>query len=380
MLFATPQRKFWAWQAGFWFFVSMTSFFTLTLWYGPFTWMHILQIAIQGTAGLVLSLMLYWVFKTIWNESTTFRLIVGLVAVMAVAVIWTFARMEVFVLLTGQIEEWDEFGGWHFTSIFIFLCWAGLFHGIRYYELLQAEHRVMLLVEAEARDEQVKRMKAQTVARDAQIKMLRYQLNPHFLCNTLNAINSLVESQESVKAQKMTVNLSRFLRYSLDYNPDTKLALENEIMALNLYLDIERTRFGDRLKIDFQIDEEAKIGKIPSLLLQPIIENSMKHAIALSEEGGVIGLIASVQSDQLVLELFDSGSGIKKAPTKIMSSKGRGVGLRNIGERLKALYGSNYVFDLDVTAAGGLKTTIKIPYEPQQKINKSLSTEKIFTG
>lgn len=342
--------------------------------------MHILQIAVQGTAGLVLSLVLYWVFKTIWDESTTFRLIVGLIAVMVVAVVWTFARMEVFVQLTGQIEEWSEFGGWHFTSIFIFLCWTGLFHGIRYYELLQREHSDMLLAEAEARDEQVKRMKAQTVARDAQIKMLRYQLNPHFLCNTLNAINSLVEAQESIKAQKMTVNLSRFLRYSLDNNPDTKLALENEIMALNLYLEIEKTRFGDRLRLDFQITEEAKIGKIPSLLLQPIIENSMKHAISKSEEGGVIGLTASVHNEQLVLELFDSGSGIKKAPTKIMSSNGRGIGLRNIGERLKALYGNNYLFDLDVTASGGLKTTIKIPYEPQHKINKSLSTSKFFTG
>lgn len=342
--------------------------------------MHILQIAIQGTAGLVLSLVLYWLFKTIWDKSTTFRLMVGLVAVMAVAIVWTVARMEVFVQLTGQVEEWSEFGGWHFTSIFIFLCWTGLFHGIRYYELLQTEHRDMLTAEAEAREEQVKRMKAQTVARDAQIKMLRYQLNPHFLCNTLNAINSLVESQESVKAQKMTVNLSRFLRYSLDNNPDTKLALENEIMALNLYLEIEKTRFGDRLKLDFRIDEDAKIGKIPSLLLQPIIENSMKHAISQSEEGGVIGLTASVHDQQLVLELFDSGSGIKKAPTKIMSSNGRGIGLRNIGERLQALYGNNYVFDLDVTASGGIRTTIKIPYEPQQKINKSLSTPKSFTG
>ncbi len=299
---------------------------------------------------------------------------------MAVALVWTFFRMEAFVQLTGKVEEWGEFGGWHFTSIFIFLCWTGLFHGIRYYELLQSEHSDMLLAEADAREEQLKRMKAQTVARDAQIKMLRYQLNPHFLCNTLNAINSLVESEEPLKAQQMAVNLSRFLRYSLDNNPDTKLALENEIMALNLYLDIEKTRFGDRLKVDFRIDEEAKVGKIPSLLLQPIIENSMKHAISQSEEGGVIGLIATVENNQLVLELFDSGSGIKKAPTKIMSSKGRGVGLRNIGERLKALYGDEYVFELTVTPTGGLKTIIRIPYEAQQKIDKSLSTPKLFTS
>lgn len=360
-----PAYQFWFWQGGFWLFLSVVSFFTLTLWYRQYGWSYIAHTLLQAGLGLLLSLVLFWAFMRIWERSISTRLILGMWLVGLVALLWTFLRMEAFIQMTHEQNVWADFGGWYFGSIFIFLCWTGMFHGIRYYQLLQSEHRIMLKAEAEAREEQIKRMIAQTVARDAQIKMLRYQLNPHFLCNTLNAISSLVEAEESEKAQGMTVKLSRFLRYSLDNNPDTKIALETEIKALNLYLEIEKTRFGDRLQLDFDIDDQAKIAKVPSLLLQPIIENSMKHAIAQSEEGGIIGLRATVSNGRLTLELSDTGSGIKKERTKIKSSNGRGVGLRNTGERLKALYGTGYEFDLNIMPSGGLKTTITIPYEPQ---------------
>lgn len=259
---------------------------------------------------------------------------------------------------------WADFGGWYFGSIFIFLCWTITFHGIRYYQLLQAEHRIVLAAEAAGKEEHIKRISAQNVARDAQLKMLRYQLNPHFLCNTLNAINALVEIEESDKAQRMIVQLSKFLRYSLDNNPDMKIALEKEVNALKLYLEIEKTRFGERLTLDFKIDEQAKSAGIPSLLLQPLIENSMKHAISQSEQGGTISLKAYVADNKLVLELCDTGSDVKIQQSKILSSKGRGVGLRNTDERLATLYPNNYDFILNVLPAGGLKSTIKIPYEP----------------
>ena len=266
--------------------------------------------------------------------------------------------------MTNEQGIWADFGGWYFGSVFIFLCWIITFHGIRYYQLLQSEHKTMLAAEAVSGEEQIKRISAQNVARDAQLKMLRYQLNPHFLCNTLNAINSLVEIEESSKAQRMIVQLSKFLRYSLDNNPDTKIALEKEVSALKLYLEIEKTRFGDRLTLDFQIDEQARLAGIPSLLLQPLIENSMKHAIAKSEAGGTISLKASVENNKLVLELCDSGSDVKIQQSKILSSNGRGIGLRNTDERLDTLYPDNYDFSLKILPSGGLKSTIKIPYEP----------------
>ncbi|GAA0858587.1 sensor histidine kinase [Aliiglaciecola litoralis] len=374
-----PTRKFWMWQTGFWLFVSITSFLTLTLWYGPYNWMHMLHIVIQAALGLGLSLVMYWLFMVTWDKSLRYRAWVGVITVILAAFLWTIARLQTFVILTGETEEWQQLGGWHFASIFIFLCWTGLFFGIRYYELLQTEHGIMLRAESDAREEQLKRMKAQNVARDAQLKMLRYQLNPHFLCNTLNAINSLVEVNETEKAQNMTVQLSKFLRHSLDNNPDTKITLENEVKALNLYLEIEKTRFEDRLKLDFHIDEAAKQALVPSLLLQPIIENSMKHAIAQSEEGGTISLDASVSDGKLILKLSDTGSDKKIEKSKVQSSTSRGVGLRNTDERLKALYINDYDVDIRFLPTGGLITTIIIPCEYHQEAIINIHRQKVVS-
>ncbi|MFT5675968.1 MAG: two-component system LytT family sensor kinase [Paraglaciecola sp.] len=306
----------------------------------------------------------------IWDKSLILRssIIFFLLALMALA--WTVIRLSTFIEMTNEQGLWGDFGGWYFGSVFIFLCWTITFHGIRYSQLLQSEHKIVLAAEALRREEQIKRISAQNVARDAQLKMLRYQLNPHFLCNTLNAINSLVEVEEAEKAQRMIVQLSKFLRYSLDNNPDTKIALEKEVSALKLYLEIEKTRFGDRLTLDFQIDEQAKSAGIPSLLLQPLIENSMKHAIAKSEEGGTISLNAHVSDNKLILELCDTGSDVKIQKSKILSSNGRGVGLRNTDERLETLYPDNYDFILKTLPSGGLKSTIKIPFEPIEDSSK----------
>lgn len=357
---------FWLWQVFFWILVSAVSFLTLTVWYKQFEWNYFGHTIFQGVFGFIVTQGLYIAFKAIWENPILRRLGMGFMLVLIASFVWTAGRIQAFEWMTVETNVWADFGGWYFGSIFIFLCWAGMFHGIRYYKQLEQEHKVMLQAEAEARDAQLQRIQAQAIARDAQLKMLRYQLNPHFLCNTLNAINSLVEAQLSEQAQDMAVKLSKFLRYSLDNNPDTKIALEHELKAMNLYLDIEKARFGDRLKMAFDIEPEAMNALVPSLLVQPIIENSMKHAIAKSEDGGLIGIKATVMDNQLNIELYDTGGGTRIAKTKIQSITGRGVGLRNTGERLKTLYGENYDFNISIEPSGGLRTIIKIPFEPYQ--------------
>lgn len=366
-----PLYRFWFLQTGFWLSLSLVSFFTLSVWYEQFGWTYIVHTLLQSFMGLCLSMPLYWVFTRMWDKPILMRGAVSIISVLLMSLVWTAARMITFIWISQEQGLWADFGGWYFGAIFIFLCWAGLFHGIVYYELLQSEHQTKLAAEATLRKEQLKSMKAQTVARDAKLEMLRYQLTPHFLCNTLNAISSLVQLNESQKAQRMIVQLSQFLRYSLDNNPDIKIALEYEVNALMLYLEIEKTRFGDRLQLDFQIDEEAKSAGVPSLLLQPLIENSMKYAISKNENGGTISLRATVNDNYLTLELSDTGSGTKLEKSKIGSSSGRGVGLRNTDERLEALFGNDYEFDLSTLPSGGFKTTIRLPYEQQFILNES---------
>ena len=372
-----PIYLFWFLQICFWCFVALISLFSLTLWYVQIDVAHLNHTFLQSFVGIVCSMPLYWIFMRCWNTAILTRVLVSIASVLLVSFIWTIFRVELYIGLTGTAKVWAEFGGWYFSSIFIYFCWAGFFHGIRYYQLLQFEHEIMLKKEAEAKTEQLKRLSAQSVARDAKIKMLRYQLNPHFLCNTLNAINSLIECELSEKAQLMTVQLSKFLRYSLDNNPDTKIALSFEIKALELYLEIEKTRFGERLQLDFQISKAAEAALIPSLLLQPIIENSMKHVIAKNEEGGIISLWADVVDNFLVLELSDTGSGKQVDSNKIKGKTGRGVGLRNIDERLKVLYNNNYELIINVRPSGGLKTTIKLPVEVLDKNDTADDSMKV---
>lgn len=362
--------QFWIMQLGFWIFLCIISLFTLTLWYAQLNWIYVGHTLLQGVVGFIVAIPLYKVFMDLWHQPLLKRLAIGFFWIMLIAAMWTAIRIETYMFMTKEGGVWRDFGGWYFGSIFIFSCWASIFHGLRYYQLLQEEHRIMLRAEAEAQEEQLKRLTAQAVARDAKIKMLRYQLNPHFLCNTLNAINSLIEVEASEQAQKMTVQLSKFLRYSLDNNPEIKLSLEKEINALKLYLEIEKTRFGERLKLDFDIADESKKALVPSLLLQPIIENSMKHVIAQNEDGGTISLHSKIIDGRLHLELSDTGSGeLGNKPmvkSKVDFKQNRGVGLRNIDERLKVIYHDNYQFDFDVEPSGGLKTVITIPFEPEE--------------
>jgi sensor histidine kinase YesM len=357
-----PKYRFWFWHIGFWLFMCVVGFFTLILWYSEVTVDYVTHILLQAIIGLACSLVMHKMFMQMDSLALSTRVAAGLVLVLFTAFCWTVMHMQIFVFLTGFEAVWDEFGGWYFSSIFVFLCWTGLFHGVRYYELSQAEHKIMLEAETKSRLEHLKRISAQSEAMDAKLKMLRYQLNPHFLCNSLNAINSLIELGESDRAQNVTVQLSAFLRYSLDNDPDTKIPLNKEIEALNLYLNIEKTRFGDRLGVRIMIASAAQRALIPSLLLQPIIENSMKHAIAKSVDGGVIEIRADIEGNWLVMKLSDSGSDDKRAKTAAIPSE-KGVGLRNIRQRLEVLYENNYHLVSARSKDGGLVTTIKIPCE-----------------
>ena len=326
--------QWWIIQDFFWLCLSAITFLTLTVWYATIEWPHVLHTLLQGVLGLLLSWPLYRVLRAIGRMKTWAGVAVGCFAVAAAALVWTLLRMITFAWMTGAGNLWADFGGWYFGAIFIFLCWAGLHYVTHYYRLLQAEHRQVL--EASARS-----LQAEALAKEAQLKMLRYQLNPHFLFNTLNAVSALVRLGDAARCQEMIARLGIFLRYSLDSDPLELVPLEKEVEMLGLYLDIEKTRFGERLRIDLEIDEAARPALVPGLFLQPLAENSIKYAVAPSEAGGSLGVSASVVDEVLHIEVNDSGPGMN--PTDLES--GRGVGLNNTRERLEALFSNRFTLD-----------------------------------
>lgn len=353
-----------------WFSLSIITYFSLTLWYNQQSFDYIAHPLIQSLMGIIVSWPLRPIFHRIWNKTLFPRLIYALVSVLLCSVIWTVMRMSVFMWMTGETGLWDDFGGWFFASIMIFLCWAAFYHGIKYYQLLQSEHATLLTIEAENREEQLKRSRAESIAQEAQLKMLRYQLNPHFLFNTLNAIASLVEGKRSANANTMIVQLSNFLRYSLENDPIKRVSLAQELDALRLYLNIEQTRFGERLKLNFDIEPEANAVMVPSLLLQPLVENSIKYAIAPMENGGEISILAKLDGDHLVVEVSDTGPGVLMS--KNDKAAGVGIGLKNTIDRLDTFYGEQYVFQLGASELGGLRIFIRLPLEKQSAESRAL--------
>jgi LytS/YehU family sensor histidine kinase len=164
----------------------------------------------------------------------------------------------------------------------------------------------------------------------------------------------------------MMSKLSLFLRFSLDNEPIKKIPLAREIDAINLYLDIEKVRFDERLQVTIDVTEDALKGLVPSLFLQPLIENAIKYGIAKLEEGGRIDLHAHTEADQLILAIADNGPGTKKPIDQLLNSGG--VGLANTRDRLQALFGKRYSFTVAKNDPQGLRIEIRIPFEQVENV------------
>ncbi|MGB2287471.1 MAG: sensor histidine kinase [Porticoccaceae bacterium] len=361
-LYRNTSYQFWLLQVVGWFGLSLISFLSLTLWYDQQGFNYIAHTLLQSLLGILVSWPLRPLFHHFWHKSVWSLVAAGMVGVLVCSVVWTILRITTFMAMTGEQGLWTDFGGWLFGSILIFSCWAAFYHGAKFYQLLQSEHANLLRVAAENKEQQLRRSQAEAIAHEAQLKMLRYQLNPHFLFNTLNAIAALVTAKELSRAGTMIVQLSNFLRYSLDNDPVRRVTLKEEIDALKLYLNIEQTRFAERLALDFAIDTSAEVVRIPSLLLQPLAENAIKYAVAPMEEGGKISVSAELDKDYVCIEMLDSGPGIK---AEDQSLEGVGIGLRNTVDRLHEFYGDNYTFNLESAASGGLRVFMRLPLEKQ---------------
>ncbi|HEY1606319.1 MAG TPA: histidine kinase, partial [Allosphingosinicella sp.] len=195
----------------------------------------------------------------------------------------------------------------------------------------------------------------------AQLAMLRYQLNPHFLFNTLNSISTLVLLKQTDRANAMLSRLASFLRYTLVNEPSAQVTLAQEMETLKLYLEIEKMRFEERLRPRFEIDPAAAKSRLPSLLLQPLVENAIKYAVTPQEEGADIDISARRQGDRIVIEVVDSGPGSEDHWVKAQESTG--VGLANIRDRLSQAYGADQRFETESNKHGGFSVTIEIPYQ-----------------
>lgn len=196
---------------------------------------------------------------------------------------------------------------------------------------------------------------------EAQLSALKMQLQPHFLFNTLNSIVGLIQTDKDT-AEIMTRKLSDFLRMTLKNSGEMSVTVEQEFHFIKTYLDIEKVRFQDRLSIQFSCNDDIRHAKVPNLILQPLVENSIKHGISPIKKGGNIKISAFREGVFLVLEVRDSGIWTDERPLTFESEK-NGVGLKNTKARLKKIYGNDFLFTLEKGATQGTTATIKVPFE-----------------
>ena len=329
--FADKNHAFWTLQIAGW-----SGYFLLRTLGGLANRMgiaFILPTILVTITGFSITLLMAWAFrgviklKPVWTWTLTLAILISAATLFSVIEVWAHATFYE----PGWRPEGIEFFGAILLTLAILGAWTALYFGINYYLMLDEQA------------ERFERMAAQ--ANSAQLEMLRYQINPHFLFNTLNSISTLVLLAETERANTMLSRLSSFLRYSLVGEREGQATVAQEMQALKLYLEIERTRFEERLRTRFDIDPSVLNARIPSLLLQPLVENAVKYAVTPQEEGADIAVTARAVGDRLELTVSDTGPGVsdnRPGPT----NEGTGVGLGNIRDRLFQAYGNNHRFEI----------------------------------
>ncbi|TRW14522.1 sensor histidine kinase [Glacieibacterium frigidum] len=351
--FHDKNRAFWLLQGGGWgAYLLLRALGGLANSMGvPF----ILPTLIVTATGFSLTLLMAAAYRRIIRMKPVFVWTLTVAIVAAASAL--FSVLEVWAHATFYEPGWQpqgvEFLGAILLDLAVLGAWTGLYYGINYYLLLADQSRRMTTVAAQANS--------------AQLEMLRYQLNPHFLFNTLNSISTLVLLKDTARANAMLSRLSSFLRYSLVGGLEGMATVAQEAEALKLYLDIERTRFEDRLRTRFDIAPNAMDARMPSLLLQPLVENAVKYAVTPMEEGADIHIDARLMGERLVITIADTGPGLSGARGPAgeipVSAQGTGVGLANIRERLAQAYGEDQRFEVEANEPHGLIVLIDIPYQ-----------------
>ena len=238
------------------------------------------------------------------------------------------------------------------TLIWSFIAWCAIVFALSY--------------DQEAREKSLRLVEAQALAAESQNQMLRYQINPHFLFNTLNALSSLILQKDFDRAERMVLSLSNFLRASLEKAPGDKITLADELTAQHQYLAIEQERFGDRLRLSEATPAELRDALVPGLILQPLVENAVKYGVARATRPVAIEITAELRGGPEALRLAvtvqddavpDISPHMSGAPATL------GVGLANVRRRLAVLYGEAGVLTCGPRAGGGFAATVELPLE-----------------
>jgi signal transduction histidine kinase len=320
-------------------------------------------VLIATITGFSISLILAVIFRQLISQRPLVTW--GVTALVLPFAIGLNAFIDAWVISLYRAESDANFAqlfiGVFYLDATLLVSWSALYYAINFF--LQVEEQTDQMIRLENQ------------ATSAQLAMLRYQLNPHFLFNTLNSISTLVLLKQTEPANAMLSRLSSFLRYTLINEPSGRVTVAQEVETLKLYLDIERMRFEERLRTDFRIDPASEAALLPSLLLQPLVENAIKYAVGPQESGAEITITTQLIGQKLRITVSDTGPGLQSSATDNRLSGvtydggepvSTGVGLANIRDRLLQAYGENHRFETVDPPEGGFAVIIELPFERRE--------------
>ncbi|UAK26643.1 sensor histidine kinase [Sphingomonas nostoxanthinifaciens] len=347
--FEDRNHAFWVLQSAGW-----SGYFVLRALSGianAMGWLFVVPTALTTATGYSLTLLMSAAYRRLFRMRPAVTWTVSIIILCTASAV--FSSIETWAhatfYRTGAMPEGIQFLSAILLDFSLLAAWSALYYGIKFYMLVE-EQRIQLL-----------RLESQ--ASSAQLAMLRYQLNPHFLFNTLNSISTLVLLKHTERANAMLSRLASFLRYTLVSEPEGETRIRQEIETLKLYLDIEKMRFEERLRPRFDVDPAAADALLPSLLLQPLVENAVKYAVTPKEEGADVAVIVRRMGNRVHITVSDTGPGSNVGQndggTRPVPSTG--VGLANIRDRLAQAYGGDHRFETQARP-DGFDVTIDIPY------------------
>ena len=321
--------SFWYLQIGGWLLYMVMIYITFLTVSNNFLSLFYVKV-FRAVVGFLLTLVLWQIYRRMVNRlsiSSIVLIVLGLS--MIFGVIWAFIEEGYFFTISREYDFYKSLPKIPRVALdyaMTIMGWSAIYFGIKYWQKWQTERENAL--------------QSVALANKAQLEMLRYQLNPHFLFNALNSIRASVD-EDAARAKEMITRLSEFLRYSLVGESEKKIPLGEEIEAVQNYLAIEKIRFEEKLEIDFEIEKAAEDFRVPCFLLNPLVENAIKHGLQTSAKPLKLKISAEVLDDKLILEVINSGK--LNSHSNGSSTK---IGLKNVRERLDKLFGTAGRFEL----------------------------------
>jgi hypothetical protein len=286
--------------------------------------------------GFLITLGLRALYRRLWNRSLTFLQIVGVALVCSYlfAQVWAACfNASLWYIFGRDVSQyaWTAYLAGSLNYTFVFVAWSALYFSIKHYQDLQLQ--------------KVRTSAFSALAQEARLKMLRYQLNPHFLFNALNSIHALIHEDQD-RAGRMIDQLSEFLRYTLVQDHERPVPLSEELDAMRNYLAIEQIRFEDKLVVTFDVEPGAEAFMMPGFLIHPLVENAVKHGMATSALPLRLRLAAYTKGGALHLEVANTGRLAEAGGDgALAASASTGTGLKNVRARLAAMYPRRHRFE-----------------------------------